>query len=414
MKRNLIDDYKRRSMRKLQIGLLLIALLLPPIKANQINEKVHIEKFEEIFSKTKSDVNKSKEFHTYLNSLTNEELINALKGISAIKDADQKQKTDFVAYTLIAPISKKFKDKEFRTLISKELIKKETNPALILVSLELLEKNIKKANNKQEIENFDSILLELVKNSELPGYLRKKAASEVGSTQDHVYNKKTIFSLLKTDNKSVVNGASLSLKKYLSSDISDSEKTEIIHNLLSVVQGKNNLKEFKNVIYTLGYSKHQLAKDYLLRLLKSEDNEDTELQDMLIRSLKSFNDKEVVKAIFNSFRVEGKLLSFGSELLLGSVINEHPKLLIEMKSLKSEDDKIVFLQAVRYMRKDNKIYKNDVKSLLYDNSPEVRLEAVKSFRFIASLKEEQIIFKQMLDKEINSQINELLNFYIGE
>lgn len=401
-------------MKKLQISLILIILLLvSPMFAKSTIEKIYLESFNSIFSGTKNEDEKSKEFSKYLNSLTNIELVDALKSISSSKNVPQNQKVDFVVYTLFAPIAKRFEDKQFRTQLMVELTKKETNPALILVSLELLETNIRKANDQQEITSFDSILLKLVNNKGLPEYLRKKAASDVGSTHDNEYNKRIIFSLLTNENRYVVNGASLSLKKYLISDIPKVDKAEMVKRLIASIQGKNNLKEFKNVIFTLGYSKHELAKDYLLSLLNFKANEDTELQEMIARSLSSFNDVDVVKAIFNSYRVNGKQIDFGKELLLGSVINKHPKILIELKSQKSEDDKIVFLQAVRYMRKNNKMYKNDVKSLLYDISPIVRLEAVDSFRFIASITEEKEIFKEMLTSEKSVAIRNRIQFYIG-
>jgi len=345
----------------------------------------------------------------YFNSMDDKELPLALADISEGEDAN------FVAYNLVGPNKIRLEEKPFRDNLLTELAIKSNPSNFKIVVIDFFAEYVERDDT--ESERFNEILFLLSKEKDSPNILRSYAASHGCISKDYLLNKKQLSELLTSNNHAVINGASHSLKKFLRSEvISKTEKQYYVNLLIEIVnQNINDLDKIKNVIYTLGYSGGDEARDVLLKLFINNVSVNPDISESLTYSLSSLADTKVFNTIFTEYTRNKHYDNFGAELTLKEMVSNNNDIVEKLYNEKEEESKLNFLRAVRLMKDKNRSkYLDKVKQSLNSKSEIERLECVKTLHFLLSYEEEVKLFKQHITKEENEEIKEQIYFYVGQ
>jgi len=319
--------------------------------------------------------------------MPDEELLHALTEITKLGTED------FIANNILSSIYKKFDNAKFRELIIDELNNTSNSSSYKIVLIDFLTEKLN--NFPEQLKKINNELYKITKDRTLSYKLRNIAASRLGTTKDHNYNKKIIKEILKGNDIASINGASKAVKRFVRSNSLENEIDEWVNLLIEVLEkNKPKIKQLKGPIWALGYTNSLKARDYLKDLFILYSNQDVNFSEIIAYSLSNNADKEVVNLIFNTYYSNVELNNFGSELTLSAISNQNVPIIAQLFSVKNDEYLLNYVRAIRYLNspsdKDELIY--NCKELLGSESEEIRLEAIKTIHKLLPYEEETLIF----------------------
>jgi hypothetical protein len=392
-------------MKLISITLLVITCFNLSFAQTNRNYK---QEFNDLITSTTNKDEYFNKISTFFNSMDDQELPMALAKISADKN------TDFIAYELFAPNKNRFKNEYFQKNMIKQLELKTNTSDFKIVLIDFLSNSSIK--NEETLENFNSALFEIAKNNNYPGTLRSYAVSHAGISLNYKNNKDEISQIFKSENYSVINGTARSIKKFLlSEDISKTEK-EYWSNLLinKAKENYQNIDKIDQVIFSLGLTGSDEARDLLLELFNSNKSVNKNLSKTIAYGLSNIADTEVINTIFNAFNKYSQYDEFGTELTLKAIVKDNMDIIKELKNDNKAESRLSFLRAVRLMNDaDRARYIDDVKKSLLSKSEQERLEAVKTLHFLLPYEKEKVVFRDFIVNEKSDVIKSQISYYIG-
>lgn len=178
---------------------------------------------------------------------------------------------------------------------------------------------------------------------------------------------------------------------------------------------KIQVKELYEPIIVLGYTNSSKARTYLLNVFNEYKKTDAHFAESIVYSLSNNADTTVLNNIITEYRKNKTYDNFGSELTLRTLTNFNIKFVEQLHESNSEESKINYLRSIKYINEptDKNVLIENCKTLLNNPSEEVRLESVKTLRFLLSYDEEQKILREHLRNEKSLLVKNEIYTYIG-
>lgn len=280
----------------------------------------------------------------FFNSLDNKNLAFALPTLSKEYDAN------FIAFNFFKLINHRLEDNDFRNQLVKQLNDNTNTDEFRIITIDFITKNIQKKSD--EMISFNKILQLIAKNNGLSDYLRFYAAAHINLSSDYSIDEQILNEMLNNNNLAVVNGASRSLRNYISPNLTQIEINKWVEILTNVIETKiENLNTINSTIITLGLMGTEKAKKHLLSLFYKYSLLDTEITDLIVLSLSNTADKEVLNKIFNVYLNNENFNRFSSELTLNNIVNNNMGIIADANNSEDLESKLLFLRSVRYIER---------------------------------------------------------------
>lgn len=382
--------------------------LIVAINVYSQQKRNYQEEYKAIAKSNVDEKNRSIKQKEYFNSLQNKELSTALREISKLGDAN------FIAYDLLTHVKTRFEDKEFRMQMINELVNESNSTDYKIVLIDFLEK--KTGAFLDEAIAMDDTYYSISKDKKAPDNLRQIASSKVGVTNNHNIDKARVKELIASNEIPLINGAAKSIKRYVLSKELENEVDEWVDELIGTLEkNKVKVKELYEPITVLGYTHSPKARTYLLNLFNDYKKTDAHFAESIVYSLSNNADTTVLNSVITEFRQNKIYDNFGSELTLRTLANFNIKLVEQLHGSNSEEGKINYLRSIKYINEpaDKNVLVENCKTLLNNPSEEVRLESVKTLRFLLSYDEEQKILREHLRNEKSLMVKNEIYTYIG-